>query len=598
MRHQNKPTTLVSRLWRVVRARRWFLIGALWAISLALGFIGFRKHTLATGSDRTDLDTLYLALQLFILESGSAPGPKSWELEIARLLAPLTAGYTAIQALVDLFIEQFQFLRLRFIDQHVIICGLGRRGTLLAQAFCERGYRVVVVEQDGNNAAIKTCRQQGAVVLVGDATNVDVLEEAGISRARYLIAVCDDDGVNVEIAAQAWRLSLQRRTHPLNCLVHLSQPQLCELLLHRSFSSDNCPAFRLDFFNVFALGAQILLEKFPPRSLKPGQPPHIVIVGFGSLGQSLAIQAARSRYCTLSPPTDKLQITVIDREANRKVESLHLRYPRLVEACELIPCEMDTRGPEFEQTGFLRDETGQLRVTGIYVCFDDDILALMTALTLRAHTWGQDIPIIVRTTSGSGLATLFRSDAPGGNSEGIYPFPLLELSCTPELVLHGTHETVARALHQRYMQQQLEQGQTRASNPSLVPWDELPAELQESNRAQADAIAMMLKSVGYTLAPLMDWDSYRFRLPEDVIEKMARQEHQRFVTERLRAGWSLGPKDVVRKTNPNLVPWDELSPDAQERTRHPLRELPCVLAEAGLQIYRNETDPSNRGGAA
>lgn len=598
MERLNQPANWLLRSGQVLRARRWILIGMLWIFAFALGYAGFSKHALAAKSDLTRADVFYLTIQLFVLESGSVVGPKSWELEVARLLAPTVAAYTAIQALALLFVEQFQFLRLRAARQHVIICGLGRRGLLLARSFREHGHPVVVIEQDAANEAIKVCRQQGTVVLIGDATNAELLEQAGLQHAHYLIAVCDDDGANAEIAVQAQQLSTRSTGPPLTCLVHLIQPQLCELLHGRSLDTGNHPTFRLDFFNTFDLGAKILLEKYPPLSATHAQAPHILILGFGSLGQSLAIQAARARYCSPEPPAARLQITVVDREADRKVKLVNLRYPCLPQACDLIPCTLDTRWPEFQQADFLRDQAGQVSVTVIYICFDDDALGLTAALTLAAHVrdHDQDIPIIVRTTTRGGLASLFCYDETARSYGNIHAFPLLEYSCAPDLVLGGTHETVARALHQRYVQQQVDQGQTATTNPSLVPWDELPADLQEGNRTQADAISTMLKSAGYRLAPLTNWDAYRFRFPEDVIEKMARLEHERFVSERLRAGWSLGPKDTAQKSNPNLVAWEHLTADAQERTRHPLRELPCILAEAGLQIYQKPARASRDEG--
>ncbi len=221
MQIAEKLASQVIRLRWVLFSRRWLLIGILWVLAFVLGFVGFRKYALVTESYQTNLDAIYLALQLFVLQSGSVPGPKSWELEIARLLAPFVAGYTAILALAALFIEQFQSLRLHFMRHHVIICGLGRRGALLAKSFLENGYQVVAIEKDAESNAIKTCRQKGSIVLVGDATNPVLLEEAGISRAHYLIVVCDDNGTNVEIAAQARSLTLYRKGPPLYCLAKL-----------------------------------------------------------------------------------------------------------------------------------------------------------------------------------------------------------------------------------------------------------------------------------------------------------------------------------------------------------------------------------------
>src|SRR5207248_2665129 len=78
-------------------------------------------------------------------------------------------------------------------------------------------------------------------------------------------------------------------------------------------------------------------------------------------------------------------------------------------------------------------------------------------------------------------------------------------TCTPELLLGGTNEALARMIHEEYVRQQQKLGQTTETNPSMVPWDELPEGLKESNRRQADDIGRKLREVGYCHTPTLDW---------------------------------------------------------------------------------------------
>jgi voltage-gated potassium channel Kch len=50
---------------------------------------------------------------------------------------------------------------------------------------------------------LEQIRRLGAVALIGDATDLNVLGKARIHRAKYLITVCADDGTNAEIALKA-----------------------------------------------------------------------------------------------------------------------------------------------------------------------------------------------------------------------------------------------------------------------------------------------------------------------------------------------------------------------------------------------------------
>jgi hypothetical protein len=86
---------------------------------------------------------------------------------------------------------------------------------------------------------------------------------------------------------------------------------------------------------------------------------------------------------------------------------------------------------------------------------------------------------------------------------------------------------------------------------------------------------------------LLDWDAELFQFTPAEIDQLARMEHDRWLAERGRAGWSYGPtRDPQKKTNPLLVPWDQLPAVVQEQNCSSVRELPGFLARAGFQIYR------------
>jgi hypothetical protein len=625
----------VQRAWR---AGRWPVIGGLWLLTLALGYAGFRSHCASEvgrsqfcqGPERTPLDLLYLAFQLFTLESGWAPGPKPWPLEVARFLAPMVAAYTAVQALAGLFFAQFQAWRLRRIRGHAVICGLGRKGYLLAQAFLEHGEQVVVIERDEEDDLLQPCRDAGALVVAGDATDPAVLCRAGIGRAAYLVATSGDDGANAGVAVRARSLVAGRSGPPLTCLVHIVDPHLWWLLREQEVRLEDA-AFRLEFFNVYDMAARAVLKEHSPfdAPLSPqhwggqnaqenptlpavGGPPHILIVGLGAMGRSLLVHAVREwreRQSVIPSGSDRqsplhgqssaesrLRVSIVDREADRKVATLRLRYPQLSRYCELIPWQMDVRWPEFERAEFLVsvEQIGSLSrrcvVTAVYVCLDNDSLGLTAGLSLLQKLRGQGVPVVVRMSGADGLAPLLTGTRAGEGFADLHAFGLLERVCRLDLLLGGTHETLARAIHEEYLRTQAAAGETLATNPALLPWDDLSERLKESNRRQADHVGAKLAAVGCDLVPLSDWDAEQFEFTEAEVELMARMEHERWVAEVLRGGWKFAPglKNPERKTNPDLVPWNELPEIEKEKNRTPARGLPRFLAKAGLQVYRQK----------
>jgi voltage-gated potassium channel Kch len=237
------------------------------------------------------LSLVYLSLQLFVLQSGALAPPLSWELEVARFLAPGVAGYTAVRAFAHALRRQLQALRASLYRNHVVIAGLGKRGMLLAEGFYRRGERVIVIESDETNDFIPLCTALGIPVLEGDARQAQTLQLAGIRRAAHLFAVGSDDGTNAEIAVRARTLCTGRREAPLTCHLHLVHPVLCELLRERELSDvDSDRGARFEFFNIFDTGAREILKEYPAFDLKAGGASTIV-VGVGRFGESLIVHA-------------------------------------------------------------------------------------------------------------------------------------------------------------------------------------------------------------------------------------------------------------------------------------------------------------------
>lgn len=86
---------------------------------------------------------------------------------------------------------------------HVIVCGLGRLGYLVAEALLARGERVLIVESNEDAPTIEHIRALGADVYVGDARLPRVLQDVGVMRAKALYSVINNDFANLEIGLNA-----------------------------------------------------------------------------------------------------------------------------------------------------------------------------------------------------------------------------------------------------------------------------------------------------------------------------------------------------------------------------------------------------------
>src|SRR5688572_7282114 len=168
---QEQRVTIRQRVLRWWRESAWAVIGATAVSSLLLGAWGFQESLAAEGKSAPLPTLLYLSLQLFALEFGIPVEQVTWQLETARIVAPVLAAYAAIRGALSLFSERVDRLWVGRMRNHVVICGLGEKGSRLASGFLRRGDDVVVIERDQATAAIGAHRDRGATVIVGDAAD-------------------------------------------------------------------------------------------------------------------------------------------------------------------------------------------------------------------------------------------------------------------------------------------------------------------------------------------------------------------------------------------------------------------------------------------
>jgi voltage-gated potassium channel len=117
------------------------------------------------------------------------------------------AFYTATAGIEQMFLLASERRRSRTmrsiasVSNHVILCGLGRVGRRTLRSLQARGIDVVVIEAD--ESRVDHAIQEGVTAIAGDATHNETLEQAGIRRARALVACVTDDADNLVIVLSA-----------------------------------------------------------------------------------------------------------------------------------------------------------------------------------------------------------------------------------------------------------------------------------------------------------------------------------------------------------------------------------------------------------
>jgi voltage-gated potassium channel Kch len=147
--------------------------------------------------------------------------------EVQPVVSPLLRGITittivlGCTGMIYLTGALVQFITLNQINQvfgikrmsnqidrlrnHIIVCGFGRIGVMLAKGLYAGGADFVVLE--ASDTAVAMARSLGYLVLQADATDEAALKAAGIEHARTLATVLSNDALNVFITLSARSLN-------------------------------------------------------------------------------------------------------------------------------------------------------------------------------------------------------------------------------------------------------------------------------------------------------------------------------------------------------------------------------------------------------
>lgn len=180
---------------------------------IALLFIGMCGYRWIEGGNWTWFDALYMsAITLTTVGYGEthtlSDGGRAFTI-VFLFIGVFTLFYTATEIIRAIVSGQLRSVMgrermertLSHLNQHVIICGLGRMGRLICHDFERQEVPFVIIDQDAD--ALNETDYKFGIALPGDATSDEVLDHAGVTRARALITALPSDADNLYITLSA-----------------------------------------------------------------------------------------------------------------------------------------------------------------------------------------------------------------------------------------------------------------------------------------------------------------------------------------------------------------------------------------------------------
>lgn len=317
--------------------------------------------------------SLYYTINLFVLGHYLSGFPKTWPLIAIYFAAPalsLSAAGTAIKYLF----RHTPSMRTRWMSDHVVICGVGRTGKILAGALKEKGIKVVGVDVGPIDKFEEWVSSSKVPMIYGDFMSRVVLARAGAEKAMSIYFASGDDLLNLEgvVAAYEW---LHNEPGKLRCLwAHVANENLASTVT-RTF--DTSGRANMKIFDTYHIAAEEMVHNHFTTQMREGIS-KILLLGFGKFGRDL------------------FEVLVTDLRDHGETPDFEVLDKRdLGKDVHMLAKELVFKG----RVSFRQADINSLSLRSnvskaFFLCTDDDIGNLSAALTLADRT--QRTQIFVR----------------------------------------------------------------------------------------------------------------------------------------------------------------------------------------------------------
>lgn len=533
-----------------------------------------------------------------------------WPLEMARALGVASSILLGVRLLLYAIGSHLHAMWFRFnSSNHDVIIGAGPAAIEYsanhAALFDKRRAIRLADERQPTAKRLATYARSG--------TLHNQLRVAAAARARRILVDEGDD-------ADTWQTAqaIARTCRKAEVVAHITDPWMRDRL------SREAPTAKLTAFSYAGGAARHVMLAHPPfllaEKLKaPAQ--HILIVGFGQVGQSVAREFI---VTSVSPLTPKMMVTVVDPQANRLETDFRSRHPDLCAPRDGSAAddgtqidfgffEGDFRLNDDKLFAFIRERSGASEICAVYIAVDLERRPLGLALALRAMATQEKLfraPVFVCAQHGAGLASVRQGAGHLGGAASSKERVLLEQQaqtegrlCDLRVVSFGSWPEAfdgagllekdldgqAQRFHREY---------ERQSERESQPWEILPDQLRVSNRRVAAHMRAKAHAAGFDLGAWLDgqkggWGTHDLPpaasfLPGDPDAALAGEtadrmrmlgelEHRRWMLDRYLDGWRKGERDDYARQRPDLIPFAALDETSKKKDYTVIRTTRTLL---------------------
>ena len=511
-----------------------------------------------------------------------------WQFEWSRALGVVASVIIATRLILLGIGTRFSEWWYRFwIGRHDVIVGDGPAAREYAgahnQMFAKRKAIHLAAEEQPGAHRLATYERRGPLK--------SQLQRAAGRKARRIVVDEGDDADTWQTAQAA-----ARRYPKAEVMAHIADPWMRDRL------SRERSAPKLTTFSYSGGAARQVMLAHPPfllaRNLAaPVQ--HILLVGFGQVGQELAREFIVT--CVM-PGERKLMITIIDPAAERTLAPDFIgRHEELMKHVDFRFISGDIRLEQDKVAEKLKERTEASPVCAAYVAIDQDARPLALAFALRAAALRHRLfvaPIFLCAQHGAGLPPVRHGSGIVGGDESLQEerekqaiaqgqlcnLRVVSFGAWPAAfdgagLLERRQDMLARRYHEEHerLRADRERRDIGAVSQGQTAWNDLSDQARVSVRRAVAHVRAKAHVAGFDLDRWLSAATTRathdvppghndIRLDDaDQGALMARLEHQRWMLDRFLDDWRPGKRSDYHRTRPGLTAFDKLDPSERDK---------------------------------
>jgi hypothetical protein len=459
---------------------------------------------------------------------------------------------------------------------HVVIAGDSPAALSLALDCRKSRDAVIVIAEDLPEETALGLRRKGVIVLEGDATQLETLRTARAHHAAHVVAFEPDDTANLQIEAAVRRLvGDARRRRPIGVHVATRSAMLlrearemrsAQMRTKKALASIDPKPFSLE-----EMAGRALIQRESQTLLSVAQElgqdrVHIVFFGFDAGAEAVAERVLMSlwsahfqapRLTVLAPNPDLVEAGF--RARHREA----FAHPHIWSAdIAFLPFDWDAASIGRELLDSVEQARG--KPTAIVVSTGADPGNIHLAIALKRacnHGLRWPVPIFMRESSQSEFSQQYaRGDETAELDAYLQAFGAHQVNATRARIIEGWLDRGAAIAHEHYNKGlgQRDPMSMKELQSAMRDWADVLETYRAANRAVSDAAMTKAWDAGWRPAVKGEKGDTAPAVPDEILPRIAEREHDRWMAERLMAGWR--PTLDEEKRNNDLMAHDKLVP--------------------------------------